>query len=83
VREWAILQTDETLKADDSDWDIRNSPALSALMSIASWVRTGVVHINLKDLIELEHDVPGIAKDLDTLSWQILLIKQQMQDEKK
>lgn len=78
MRRWAILQTEESLKSDDNDWCIHNSPALTALMSIASWVQSSVVHIGLRDLIELEHEYPGMFKDVDTLTWQVLLIKEQM-----
>ena len=48
-------------------------------MNIASWVNSGTVQITLRDLIELEHEYPGLLKDVDTCIWQVMLIKQQIE----
>lgn len=80
MRPWAILQTNTTLRADENNWTIRNSPALPALMSISEWSRSGLIHITLTDLINLEHEYPGALKDIDTLNWQVMLVKDQMKD---
>lgn len=82
MRQWAVLQTDESLQPDENDWCIRHSPALTALMGIASWVRSGAVHITLSDLITLEHEFPGMFQDVDKLIWQVLLIKRQNESER-
>lgn len=49
-------------------------------MSISEWVRSDMVHITLKDLIDLEHEYPGMLNDIDTLNWQVLLVQGQLKD---
>lgn len=47
-------------------------------MSISEWTRSELIHITLTDLITLEHEYPGLLRDIDTLNWQVLLVKDQM-----
>lgn len=50
---------------------------LESVKWLTSWVRSGLLHITLTDLIEFDHTYPGVLTDVDTIVWQIELIKAQ------
>jgi hypothetical protein len=45
-------------------------------------MRSGLLHITLTDLIEFDHAYPGILDDVDTIVWQVELIKAQNESKK-
>ena len=64
-----------------NDWDIEHRHALPSLKWLTSWIRSGLLHITLNDLMEFDHAYPGVLPDVDTLVWQIELVKQQVKKE--
>ena len=41
-------------------------------------MRSGLIHVTLPDLLEMEDRYPGVLTDVDTCVWQIELIKAQV-----
>ncbi len=66
--------------ADDNDWIIHHESALSTVFWLTSWIRSGLIHITLSDLLALEESYEGILGDIDKIIWQIELIKAQTKD---
>jgi len=71
-----------TLAGDESDWVVHHSGAIDTVMWLTSWIRSGLIHVTLDDLLSLEEQHSGLMKDVDTLMWQIELIKEQSKGKK-
>lgn len=60
---------------------MQNAGALSAVLSLAEWVHSGMIHMTLLDLLETQQHFPGLVSDIDRCIWQVMLIKQQLDTE--
>ena len=70
------------LPDDQNDWNVEHPSIPGTIEWLTSWVRSGLLHITLHDLIEFDHDYPGILRDVDTVVWQIEIIKKQLEGKK-
>lgn len=56
--------------------------ALDTVLWLASWIRSGLVHVTLVDLLRLEQEYPMLMQDIDRAVWQVELVKDQMSRDK-
>lgn len=50
---------------------------LDTVFWLAAWIRSGLIHITLADLLALEETYPHLVRDIDCVIWQVELIKAQ------
>lgn len=68
------------MTADENTWTLKHSGALDTVLWLTSWIRSGLIHITLNDLLTLDEAYPDLMRDIDLSIWQIELIKAQIKD---
>lgn len=51
---------------------------LDTVLWLTAWIRSGLIHLTLRDLLVLEEAYPQLMQDIDRAMWQVDLVKAQV-----